>query len=179
MAEKEKLEKIQEKLESITRRWWFLLIFILLGMITPPIVTGGFDSSKIGEIITYILRNSLLAKGYFTSSYPIFKILPIILIFALIFLGKLISRIFNLYAGITYILFAVIQSIAITDKHSFGIVTGNFITMLIVALFWFLEASVNKNDFSPRKISIIKYWVVPLAFLAFWYPIDLLQAFSE
>jgi len=43
--------------------------------------------------------------------------------------------------------------------------TGNVITMLVVAGFWFGEVFFDKNDFSPRKISAMRYWVVPPAFL--------------
>ena len=168
---KENFEKIQEKVEVTTRKWWFLLLFILIGTVTPPIVTKGYDPSKTGEIISYILRNSLI--GFCSPLYPVFKILPIILVFALILFGKRVSRIFSLYGGITYLLFAFLQGIAVTDKYGFGIVTGNFILMLIVAFFWFWEVSANKNNFSPQKIQITRYWVVPLAFLAFWYPINL------
>ena len=163
--------KIQEKLELITRKWWFLALFILIGTITPPIVTKGYDPSKTGEIITYILSNSLIKFCSFL--YPIFKIIPIIIVFALILLGNRISRIFSLYGGITYILFAFLQGISINDKYGFGIVTGNFILMLIIAFFWFWEAFVNKNNFSPQKTPIIRYWVVPLALLSFWYPVNL------
>ncbi len=170
---KENLERIQGKLELITRRWWFLVLFILIGMGAPPIVTKGFDPSRFGKIIPYILRNSLLAKGSFAPLYPIFKILPIILVFALLLLKNRVSRVFTIYGGITYLLFAVLQGIAITDKYGFGVVTGNFVLMILVAIFWFWEASVNKNDFTPQKLSLIRYWVIPLAFLAFWYPIDI------
>jgi len=167
---KENFEKIQEKLELVTRKWWFLLLFILIGTATPPIVTKGYDPSKTGEIIGYILTNSLIRFCF--PLYSVFKIIPIILVLALILLGNRISRVFSLYGGIAYLLFAFLQGIAITDKYGFGIVTGNFIPMLIVAIFWFWEAFVNKNNFSPQKIPIIRYWVVPLAFLAFWYPIN-------
>jgi len=78
MMKKEKLEKIQGTLELITRRWWFLALFILIGTITPPIVTKGFDPSKIGEIIGYILRNALIT-GLHPWIFPVFKIIPIIL----------------------------------------------------------------------------------------------------
>jgi len=169
--EKENLEKIQGTLELITRKWWFLLVFILTGTITPPIVTKGYDPSKTGEIISYILQNSLIK--FYSHLYPVFKIIPIILIFALILFGNRIGRIFSLYAGITYLLFAFLQGIAITDKYGFGVVTGNFILMILVAIFWFWEAFVNKNNFAPQKLPIIRYWVAPLAFLAFWYPINL------
>jgi hypothetical protein len=167
---KENLEKIQKKLELVTRKWWFLVLFILIGTIAPPIVTKGFDPSKIGEIISYILQNPLL--NFFSPLYPVFKIIPIVLVFALILFGNRIGRIFSLYGGITYILFAFLQSIAITDKYGFGIVTGNFILMILVAIFWFWEASVNQNNFTPQKLPIIRYWVVPLAFFAFWCPGD-------
>ena len=41
-----------------------------------------------------------------------------------------------------------------------------------VAGFWIWEAIVLQNDFSPAKIPFWRYWVVPLAFLAFWYPLN-------
>jgi len=169
--EKRRSRKIQGILESKTRKWWFLLVFILIGTLTPPIVTKGYDPSKTGEIILYILENALIK--YCSPLYPVFKIIPIILIFALILFGNRIGRIFSLYAGINYLLFAFLQGIAITDEYGFGVVTGNFILMILVAIFWFWEAFVNKNDFTPQKLPIIRYWVVPLAFLAFWYPINL------
>jgi len=169
---KEELEKIQEKLELVTHRWWFLLLFVLFGTILPPIVTKGFDPSKSGEIIPYLLSHALI-KLCPPPLYVVFKIVPLVLIFSLILFGNEIRRVFSLYVGITYLLFAVLQGIAITDKYGFGIVTGNFILMILVAIFWFWEASVNKNNFTPHKLPIIRYWVVPLAFLAFWYPVNL------
>ncbi len=137
----------------------------------PPIVTKGFDPSKIDEIIMYILQNSLIIL--FTPVYPVFKIIPIILVSALFLFGNRAGRVFSLYGGSKYLLFAFIQGIAITEEYGLGIVTGNFILMLLVAIFWYWETVVNKNNFSPQKLPIIRYWVVPLAFLAFWFPINL------
>lgn len=168
---KEDFEKVQGKLELITRKWWFLLLFILLATVVPPIVTKGFDPSKSGEIIPYLLGHALITFCP-PSLYVVFKVVPIVLIFFLILFRNRVSRVFSLYVGIAYLLFAVLQGISITDKYGFGIVTSNFLLMLIVALFWFWEVSINKNDFSSRKIPIIRYWVVPLAFLAFWFPIN-------
>lgn len=165
---KEDLERIQGKLELITAKWWFLVIFVLIGSITPPIVTKGFDLSESGEIMPYILGHALIT--HCSPLYPVFKIIPIILVFALILFGNRVSRIFSIYGGINYLLSAFLQGIAITDKYGFGVVTGNFILMMLVAMSWFWEASINKNDLTPRKLPIIRYWVVPLAFLALWYP---------
>ena len=158
-------------LELIASKWWFLTIFVLVGIMIPPIVTRGFEFSKIWEIAFYILDNALI-KDY-TFLYPIFKVLPIVLIFALTVVGIRIGQIFSFYVAVTYLLFAFLQVIAVTDKHGFGILTGNFILMLTVAVFWFWEAVVDKNDFDSYKKPLAQYWVIPLAFLAFWYPIDL------
>lgn len=160
-----------EKLDLMTRRWWFLLIFILLGTVMPPIVTKGpIDPSEISQIITYILANALVNQ--WAPFYPLFKVIPIVLVVGLILLGNRVSRLFSLYVGISYVLFAFLQNIAITDKYGFSMVTGNVITMLLVAGFWFGEVFFGKNDFSSRKIPAIRYWLVPLAFLAFWSPIN-------
>lgn len=121
----ESFGKFQEKLELITRKWWFLVLFILIGTITPPIVTKGFDPSEVGEIIRHILQNSLIR--FCSPLYPVFKIVPIVLVFTLILFGNRVSRIFSFYGGITYLLFAFLQGIAITDKYGFGMITGNFI----------------------------------------------------
>ena len=165
--------KFQNRFDLITRKWWFIVVFILLNILLPPIVTKGYDPSKMGEIIPYIISHSLLTSDSLTSLYPIFKIIPAILVFALIFTGNRFSRIFSFYVGVNYILFAVLQYISISDTYGFSLLTGNFILTLIVAFFWFWEVAVNINDFTPRKIPLVRYWVVPLAFLAFWYPINL------
>ncbi len=165
--------KFQNRFDLITRKWWFVVVFILINILIPPIVTKGYDPSKMGEIIPYIILHSLLTSESLSLLYPIFKILPTILISALIFSGNRFSRIFSFYVGINYILFAVLQSISITDTYGFAVVSGNFILMLVVALLWFWEFVANKNDFTPRKIKLIRLWVVPLAFLAFWFPLNL------
>jgi len=171
MMQKENLEKFQGTLELITRKWWFLLLFILLGTIIPPIVTKDFSLSKISEITPYIVQNLLI--NFCSPLYPVFKIVPIIIVFALILFGNRIGKIFSLYAGITYLLFAFLQGVAITDKYGIGVFTGLFILMILVTIFWFWEAFVNKNDFTPQKPPTMRYWVAPLAFLAFWYPLNL------
>lgn len=164
--------KVQNKFDLITRKWWFIIGFILVDLLLPPIVTKGYDPSNMGEIIPYLILHSLLTSDSISLLYPIFKILPIILIFVLIFSGNRFGRIFSFYVGINYILFAVLQYISITDTYGFAVVSGNFLLTLIVALSWFWEFIVNRNDFTPRKINLIRFWVIPLAIFAFWFPLN-------
>lgn len=163
------LENIQRRLELITRKWWFFLIFILIQFI-PPYTSKGFEISEIGVVTGEVLSHSLVYN--FPTFYPIFKILPLVLVICIILLRNRITRIFNLYVAITYLLFAFLQSIAFTEKYGLAIIIINMVMFLLVALFWFWEALIQKNDFSSPTKSTKKYWMVPLAFLAFWYPIN-------
>lgn len=164
------LESIQKKLELITSKWWFYLIFILIQIIIPPYASKGFYWSEIGLITGEILSNAIVYS--YTSLFPIFKIIPIILIVFLIIFRNRVTRIFSMYVAITYVLFAFLQSIAYTEKYGVGIITLNLIMFLIVAIFWFWEGIIQKNDFTPRKRSYWKYWVIPFTIFAFWYPVN-------
>lgn len=122
----------------------------------------------IGWITGEVLSNAMMYD--YPMVYPIFKIMPIVLVFSIAFLGNRVNQFFSLYVGINYVLFAFLQSIALTEKYGLSIITVNLFMFIIVAAFWFWETIVQRNDLTPRKQSRWKYWVIPVAFLAFWYP---------
>lgn len=163
------LERLQEGIERATRSWWFLVAFILTGMV-PPIAEKGYDPSETGTVIYYLLGNSLLKIA--SPLYPIFKLIPIVLILSLVLLGDRISRAFSFYAAMSYLLFALLQGISITERYGFAIVTGNVAQMLMTSALWFWEAIVKRNDFRFPRLSSRNLWTIPLAFLAFWYPLN-------
>ena len=167
---KETGHKHQGKLESITRKWWFFLLFILLQFV-PPYASKGFEPAETGIVTGEILSNALVYD--YPSLFPIFKIIPVLLVISIIFLKNAVTRPFSVYVGITYVLFAFLQSIAVTENYGLGIITINAIMFSLVAAFWFWEAIIQKNDFTSQKQPKWKYWVVPLAFLAFWYPLTI------
>jgi len=161
------IEKNQRKLESTTRKWWFFAFFILLQFI-PPYASKGFKQTETGIVTIEILSHSLVYS--YPSIFPVFKIIPTILVISIIFLKNRLTRPFSVYVGITYVLFAFLQNIAITENYGLGVIPVNVIMFSLVAAFWFWEATIQKNDLAPRKQPLWKYWVIPLAFLAFWYP---------
>lgn len=163
------IENIQRKLELITQKWWFFLIFIFIQFI-PPYTSKGYEWSETGMVNLEILSNSLVFSC--TQLYPIFKIIPVAIIISIIFFKNKVVRLFSTYAGTTYVLFAFLQLIAVTEKYGLGIMTSTFVMFLIVAAFWFWEAIAQKNDFTLQKQLLRRYWVVPIAFFAFWAPIN-------
>jgi len=158
------------KLEQITRKWWFFLLFVFIQFI-PPYASKGYKfQEEWGNVIMHSLSNA------FIYSYPeifhIFKIIPIVLIVLIVIFRNRVGRLFNIYVAFSYALFAFGQSIAVNEKYGVAICTLNVIMFLAVACFWAWETIVLQNNFSPAKISIWKYWVVPLMLIAFWYPVD-------
>lgn len=158
----------QGKLERITRRWWFFGLFVLMQFTIPPYASKGYKIEEWGNVIQHALSNAIV--GQYSELYPIFKVIPIILIICIIVFRNKFARLFAIYAGISYMLFAIGQSIAITEKYGVSICTINVVMFLIVAAFWAWEAVVLQNDYTFRKLPIWRYWVVPLAVLAFWAP---------
>lgn len=166
----ERRVRIQESLERITRRWWFVLAIILVQFI-PPYASQRYDPAETATVVQTILSRAAVSS--WESWYPLFKIIPIILIIGLIVRGEKSSRIFSIYAGLTYLLFAFLQSIAVTERYGLGVIICNLLMFLFVAVLWFWEAAAGENDFSPPgKRSLGNYWALLPAFFAFWGPIN-------
>ena len=163
------IENIQKKLETATWKWWFYLIFVLIQFI-PSFASKGYDPWKMGEVIGIILQNAIISS--LETWYPLFKVIPIILVSLMILRRSGVARWFNIYVGLSYVLFAFLQHIAFTEEYGFSIVISNLIMLFVVAAFWFWDVFAQNNDFMPVKQPTWKYWVIPVAFLAFWYPLN-------
>jgi hypothetical protein len=157
----------QSKIERITRRWWFFGLFVLIQFF-PPYASKGYKIEDWGQVIQHALGNAIVYRH--PEIYPVFQIIAILLVVGILILRNKLARVFGVYVAISYMLFAIGQSIAFTDKYGLSICTINFVMFLIVAGFWAWEAVVLKNNYSFRKLPIWRYWVVPLAVLAFWCP---------
>ncbi len=172
------IEAAQAKLECMSRRWWFFALIALL-QLGPPYASRGFRPEESGLVIGEFLSNCHLYR--ITSLHPVFKILPILVILLVVLLGDRMSRGLSIYAAINFALIAVLQSLGWSEIYGFGIIPGNLIMFLLVATVWAWEAVVNRNTLSLRGVPLWKYWAVPLAFVAFWYPanpVDMQPDFS-
>lgn len=162
----------QNKLEQITRKRWFYLFFTLLVFVVPPYASKGYKfPEEWSDVIFKALGRAVIYS--YPEIFPIFKIIPIVLIIGIIVFRNRVTRLFSIYVSFSYVLFAFGQSIAVTRKYGMAICTANVIMFLAVATFWAWEAIVLQNDFRLTKMPIWRYWVVPLLLVAFWYPINL------
>jgi hypothetical protein len=161
----------KEKLDRITRKWWFFGLFVLMQFTIPPYASKGYKfPEEWGLIISQALSRAVIYS--YPGLFPVFKIIPIILLIGIIIFHNKLRRVFSIYVGFSYLLFAFGQSIAITEKYGVAVCTINVIMSSVVAAFWIWEAWVLKNDLTQRKLPVWRYWVVPPALLAFWFPLN-------
>ncbi len=168
----DKAVSFQSRPDRLTRRWWFLLLFVLLNLI-PPYVSKPLSSkewSEMWRIYDHIFSNAFI-NALSSPWWVVFQIAPVVLVLLIFLLGNRVRAVFSAYAAITFVLFAVLQNIAVTKKYGLGIVTCNFLWFMILAGFWAWEAFAGLTDFSPRRRPLWAYWVVPLAIFAFWIPV--------
>ncbi|MHC1591531.1 MAG: hypothetical protein ACXQS8_05555 [Candidatus Helarchaeales archaeon] len=161
-------DKIHDKLMWLTRKWWFYLILLLFWFL-PFISTGSLMPWEMGDVISEVLRTGL--KPYLFLE-PFLHVLIIVMIVLVIVFKNKFGRIFAVWIAVNYVLVAFLQNIALTQAHGIVILLGNLVLFLIVAGFWSLEAVQSKNDYDFQKPEAWKWWVVPLAVLAFWLPVN-------
>ena len=159
----------QGKMDYYTRKWWFFLAILLLNII-PPITAKNF-SFNIGKIVYTILSNAIIYD--ISSIFYIFaKIIPIILILLIIFYNNKIRKFFSIWIGFSYIMFAIVQNIAITEEYGIGILTFNLITFTLIGLSWFWEARIGLNIYDIKQNIHKKsnWFFIFMAIFSFWGP---------
>jgi hypothetical protein len=158
-----------KKFLVLIRKSWFLVAFVLLQLI-PPYASHGYPWQDFPLVNAAILTHPI--KIFSANLFPIFQILPIILLLAIFFFGNRVSRGFSLYVALTYFLVAFLQNISISEKYGLAICVGNVLIFLLLAGFWFWEFLFPKNHFLLQKLPFWSYWPLLLAMLAFWGPIN-------
>lgn len=164
------MTKQTNKLERITRKWWFFAILIGAQFLILPFSTRNFDFNNIGNIINTTLSNSLQGKMY---DYYIYFQAPVIIVLLLLFVLKnKFAKIFNIYVLLSYVAFAVLQNIAFTETYGLSVVTINVFMFLLVAFVWLKEVLYPKNDYTFSNLNWKQSWLILLALIAFWAPLS-------
>ncbi|QOJ78889.1 hypothetical protein IG193_00010 [Infirmifilum lucidum] len=144
-------------------------LFILIILFLPPITSGKgiVWGVETGEVIRRVLSTT---GGKYTAIAIGAHVLAITLIILLIGYGNRFRCLFNAFVAGDYILIAFLQNIATIKDYGFSILTSNVVIFLIVGMVWAKEALNPQNDFAFRRHPWWRYWVIPFAFLAFWFP---------
>jgi len=175
--EKSRFEKVQQKLDYLINKWWFYVILIVLSFIIPTYASKGYNYNETGKFM-YDILSTVLSPYRFLQ--PVFHIATVIIIILVIVLKNKMTRIFNFYVALNYFLAVFLQNITLNPTYGFVILGSNMFMILLPAFFWLIEGVIKRNNFAEITKFIPRYWVVPLAILAFWFPIgsSLLPSFD-
>ncbi len=154
---------------GLTRKWWVLLLLLFL-LFIPAYTSSPLNPADTPRLIVEVLSRPLIYSA--PVVFPIFKLIPVLLVLAIFFFGKRSTRWFTGYAAFTLLLCATLQNMAFTSSYGFAILTGNLVVYLILAGLWIWETIAPKNELRPIRLPVWRYWVVPPALLALWFPVN-------
>ncbi|MHA1492232.1 MAG: hypothetical protein ACTSRI_21595 [Promethearchaeota archaeon] len=163
------LENIQEKLEKLTKKWWFYAILLLGSFFLPLISEKPHGYEQIPQIVIAVLSQALAPYQLIAI---ILRFVFLVLIVLLVIYKDKISRCLSAFIAVNYLLVALLQNIAYTVEYGMVIILNNMALDIIVVIFWIWEIIIHENDLTPEKQPAWKYWVVPLTLLAFWWPMN-------
>lgn len=164
-----RIQGIQDKLDSVTKKWWLYLLLLLLFFI-PTYASKSYDPRQSVELIGQVLSAPFIYA--FPVLMPIAKMVPVALTVGVLACGNRMRRAFNVYVAVLYLALAFFQTAAVTETHGLVVISGNLALVLIVALVWVWEAIAQRNDFGTRKPPVWRWWVVPLALVSLLAPVD-------
>ena len=145
-------------------------LIVLLIILIPPYTSTGYPMNEVLRVNAFILTHPI--KRQLLPVYPIFNIMALFMFFSSLIVGFRIAGFFSSYAGFSYILFAVVQNVSISDEYGFAVSILNVFFFLLVSASWFYEARSGQNDFSERTSKKWKYSFLLLALVAIWQPVD-------
>lgn len=169
MESKYKYCSIQEKLESLTSKWWVYLILLILSFI-PSYASKGYSPEDTSNLIEAVLSNPIIYNN--TSLFTIAKIIPVVIIFIIMYKPKIGSRIFSLYVAILMFIVGLFQNMSYTEKYGFTILIGNIVLVFLVGIVWIWECIVQKNNFQSKNKKDWRYILILFSFFAYWYPVS-------
>lgn len=111
----EALDKVQAALDRLTRRWWFYLLLLVVFFL-PLYAEKGYDPRQTAEVIAEVMPNGTIYS--FPALWPVFKVIPLLLLAALLFLRRRAARAFAVYVALLSVLLPFGQCIARTPHTS-------------------------------------------------------------
>ncbi len=154
-----------------------LYAVLFLSFFLQPLAETPLNQTQTPELIKEMM---IEISGYYSWLTPVFHISAIAVVLALLKYRDRAGRLFAAYFAAVFVFIAITNNVANTPSYGLAVLTGNLIPMTIVAIVWVREALVGQSPLRFTRVSPWRYWVVPPAVLAFWFPVgsDLGPSFS-
>ena len=157
-----------EKLEKASTQWWFFVILLTAQSVLVPVVSRNFDPKNTQQMVYTTLSHA--PQGHLGGFNILFQSLSL-LMFVLLFVFKnKVRTLFNGYVALSYLAFAFIQNMAVTERYGFSVVTVNLVMFLFVAYVWIRETLKPKNTFDFSNLRWVYAWMIIFALFAYLCP---------
>lgn len=163
---------LQARFEQVTARWRFMVALLAIPLVALPFASRHFSFSRVMDISRISLGWCFNNLHRVPALHLVFKLVPVVLVVGIFATRGRFGRAFSAYAGFSYVMFALVQNVAVTPMYGLSVMTSNVVLFMLVAASWLWDCKVGKNDFSTPTRSLWRYWVVPPALLAFWSPVS-------
>lgn len=152
-----------------TKKWLWRAVYLLtiLAFFLPYYTSQGTIS---GPESPKFLSEAFANYATPTWLGPIFQGSFLLLLFSIWRLGSKIGRVVNAYFALIYIWLSLAPNIQQMEEYGLVILTSHLVTVGIVALLWIVDTVQVRNRWSLKRVSLWRYWVVPVAALAFFFP---------
>ena len=154
-------------LKRAATHWWFYLLITLLFFL-PAYTALPFNPQETPGLVIEVLSHAVIYSAPFV--FFLFKLIPVAVIVLVLVWPRRFTAVFYAWAAFNLLLMAVFQNMAQTPTYGFALLVGNLVVFLIASLVFGWVAMYRKEPLRFEKLSWWRYWVVPLALLAFWFP---------
>lgn len=168
MAEK-KTVKFLDALEHVAGKWWCGLIIVVLFFI-PAYTQIPFNSQDTPKVIAEVLQKPFIYQ--IPVIFAVIKVIFMLLLVSILLKNTGSVKVFKIYIALLFLAVSIFQNMSFTQSFGFSFLTGNFILVLIVAIIWAVQLFSSERNSVRDKIGVHKYWLILLALLAFWFPVD-------
>lgn len=158
-----------KKLGYASRKWWFFLILVLANAMLLAFASRNFGMANQSDIIFTTLRNAF--QTTLGDWNILFQSLSLVMVALLVLFRNKARRIFNIYVAVSYIAFAFIQNMAVTEKYGFSFVTVNVAMFLFVAYVWVMEVFRPESDYSFSGFKWKYTWMILFSLFAWFCPL--------
>lgn len=153
------------------RKWLYPAVYLLFTIITflPLYTEIPYESQNTQDVILNLLMVSIAPYKHFGL---IFHLATLLIVALIVVFGERMGTFLAAYMGIDYIVIAFAQAMGTTQKYGFVIHTGALIASLVLGITWLVVAVRGTLKPSFKNIPLLRYLLLPLAFLVFWSPLN-------
>jgi hypothetical protein len=154
-------------ISRIATQWWLYVLLTLL-LFVPSYTTRPLAPQDIPQLVIEVLSHPLAYSAPLV--FPLVKLMTLAMIVLVITWPQRFTSSLYGFVALQFLVIAVLQNLAITQTYGFAILTGNVIVGLLISGLFAWAALRTKQPLQFGRLPWWRYWVVPVATLAFWFP---------